>query len=156
MLQSLVVLRSDLTALSINPPAAATTTTATTGTPTSAEYKVPDAIFVHILLCTLPDYYDPFHQTLINSSTTLNFNDIVNHLKTQELHRTNNSGGAEHTAMFSGHRSAPAGPSRGDRVAPKGFDEMKGDGWVLGWRPKCGHCVKAGHIWAQCRAHCKE
>jgi hypothetical protein len=60
MLESLVVLRSDLTALSINPPAAATTTTATMGTPTLAEYKVPDAIFVHILLCALPDYYDLF------------------------------------------------------------------------------------------------
>jgi hypothetical protein len=100
MLQRLVVLRSDLEALSISPPSA--TATATT-TPGPNEYRVPDAIFVHILLHALPDYYDPFHQTLINSSTPLDFNDIVNRLKTQELHRTANGANAEHVAMFSGH-----------------------------------------------------
>jgi hypothetical protein len=51
------------------------------------EYKIPDTIFVHILLWALPDYYNPLHQTLINSNATLDFNDIVNRLKTQELHR---------------------------------------------------------------------
>lgn len=147
MLQKLIVLRSDLGALSISLPTATATTT-----PGPDEYKVPDAIFVHILLRALPDYYDPFRQTLINSSTSLDFNDIVNRLKTQELHRTANGGNTEHVAMFSGHRSAANGPSKTDRVPPKGFDELKGDGWVLGWRPKCGHCAKAGHIWLQCRA----
>jgi hypothetical protein len=23
----------------------------------------------------------------------------------------------------------------------------------VGWRPKCGHCLKAGHVWAQCPVH---
>ncbi|KAG0700627.1 hypothetical protein DFH29DRAFT_1000967 [Suillus ampliporus] len=78
MLQSLVVLRSDLTALSISPPTAAAVIAAgAPATPAPSEYKVPDAIFVHILLCTLPDYYDPFRQTRINSSTSLDFNDIA-------------------------------------------------------------------------------
>ncbi|KAG1847708.1 hypothetical protein F4604DRAFT_1935758 [Suillus subluteus] len=105
MLQSPVVLRADLTALSVNPPAA-TTVTSMTGTPAApslAEYKVPNTIFVHILLRALPDYYDLFRQTLINSSTALDFNNIVNRLKTQELHRISNGGGTEHDAMFSGH-----------------------------------------------------
>ncbi|KAG2029859.1 hypothetical protein BDR03DRAFT_1017804 [Suillus americanus] len=114
MLQNLVVLS-----------AAATTTTP----PTPNEYKVPDAIFVHILLRALPDYYDPFHQTLINSNTALNFNDIVNHLKTQELHCTTNGGNTKHAAMFSGHQCTVNSPSKADRIPPKGFDESKGDGW---------------------------
>ncbi|KAG2036221.1 hypothetical protein BDR03DRAFT_1011945 [Suillus americanus] len=107
---------------------------------------------IHILLHALPDYYDPFCQTLINSSTPLNFNDIVNHLKTQELHHTTNSANAKHTTMFSGHQGAVNSPSKTGSVPPKGFNESKGDRWVLGWRPKYGHCAKAGHIWLQCHA----
>ncbi|KAG2745135.1 hypothetical protein P692DRAFT_20877414 [Suillus brevipes Sb2] len=55
--------------------------------------------------------------------------------------------------MLSGHRGGnSSNPKTNERVPPKGFDETKGDGWVVGWRPKCGHCQKAGHVWVQCRA----
>jgi transposase InsO family protein len=161
ILQNLIILRSDLTALSVSAPAPAATpattspgSTAAATTTTPSGYKVPDAIFVHILLRALPDYYDPFRQTLVNSATSLDFNDIVNRLKTQELHRGSNGGSVDHTAMFSGHRGNINGSAspKGDRTPPKGFDESKGDGWIMGWRPKCGHCLKAGHVWLQCRA----
>jgi transposase InsO family protein len=158
-LQVLIVLKADLAALSVasastSIPAPSSTTSPTTSTsPTKEEFKIPDAIFVHILLRALPDYYDPLRQTLVNSDASLDFNDIVNRLKTQELHRTGTNSTSEHVAMLLGHRNANAPPKAGDRVPPKGFDESKGDGWIVGWRPKCGHCQKAGHVWVQCRAH---
>ncbi|KAG2040825.1 hypothetical protein BDR03DRAFT_979692 [Suillus americanus] len=76
-LQTLIILKSDLAALSVasTPVPPATSTTSTT-TPKD-EYKIPDAIFVHTLLRALPDYYNPLHQTLVNSDTSLDFNDIV-------------------------------------------------------------------------------
>jgi hypothetical protein len=152
-MQTLIVLKSDLAALSLAPTPAPSTTSATTSTTPAKqdEYKIPDAIFVHILLRALPDYYDPLRQTLVNSDTSLDFNDIVNRLKTQELHRAGTSA-PEHIAMLSGHRGNHAPPKASDRVPPKGFDESKGDGWIVGWRPKCGHCQKPGHVWVQCRA----
>jgi len=159
-LQLLITLKANLTALAINTPipartsqSSATAAGASTSSPSPStsnnEYSVSDAIFVHVLLRALPDYYDPFRQTLVNSTASLDFNDIINRLKTQEMHRT---GGTEHTAMLSNHRGANAPPSKADRIAPKGFDEAKGDSWVTGWRPKCGHCLKLGHIWMQCHA----
>jgi hypothetical protein len=153
-LQTLIVLKADLAALSVAPSTSSVSPpSATSGaTATKEEYKIPDAIFVHILLRALPDYYDPLRQTLVNSDASLDFNDIVNRLKTQELHRAGTSSATEHVAMLSGHRGNSAPPKTSDRVPPKGFDESKGDGWVVGWRPKCGHCQKAGHVWAQCRA----
>jgi hypothetical protein len=92
-MQTLIVLKSDLAALSLAPTPAPSTTSATTSTTPAKqdEYKIPDAIFVHILLRALPDYYDPLRQTLVNSDTSLDFNDIVNCLKTQELHRAGTS-----------------------------------------------------------------
>jgi transposase InsO family protein len=161
-LQMLVLLKADLAALASSsrmtttPPVAATTTSSSLSQSPAAsqppdEYKVPDAIFVHVLRM-LPDYYDPFRQALVNSTTSLDFNDVVNRLKTQELHRAGTGGTTEHTAMLSGHRGGDMLPQKGERVAPRGFDESKGDGWMMGWRPKCGHCSKPGHVWVQCRA----
>jgi hypothetical protein len=115
-LRTLVLLKADLAALASSsqltttPPAAATATSSSSSqSPATSqppdEYKVPDAIFVHILLHILPDYYDPFRQALVNSTTSLDFNNVVNRLKTwQELHRAGTGGTTEHTAMFSGHR----------------------------------------------------
>jgi transposase InsO family protein len=164
-LQLLVVLKADLAALASSlqstsgtsgntPPPSSSPSPSPSSPPSpslpSNEYKIPDAIFVHVLLCALPDYYNPFHQTLVNSTTPLDFNDVVNRLKTQELHRAGTGATVEHIAMLSGHRRGSVPPPKGERVAPKGFDESKGDGWMMGWRPKCGHCSKVGHIWALC------
>jgi hypothetical protein len=105
-MQTLTILKSDLAALSVTSAAtsgASTMTSSVTATTTKDEYKIPDAIFVHVLLCTLPDYYDPLRQTLVNSDTSLDFSDIVNHLKTQELHRAGATGASDHIAMLSGH-----------------------------------------------------
>ncbi|KAG1846631.1 hypothetical protein F4604DRAFT_1936295 [Suillus subluteus] len=155
-LQILIVLKADLAALSVAsasmPVPAATSTTSTSTTAKKEEYKIPDAIFVHVLLRALPDYYDPLCQTLVNSDASLDFNNIVNRLKTQELHRAGTNGAPEHMAMLLGHRGNTTLPKTSDRVPPKGFDESKGDGWIVGWRPKCSHCQKAGHVWVQCRA----
>ncbi|KAG2031804.1 hypothetical protein BDR03DRAFT_1015767 [Suillus americanus] len=102
-LQTLIVLQSDLAALSIAsttvPPTTSTTTTATT----KGEYKIPDAISVHDLLQALPNYYDPLRQMLVNSDTSPDFSDIVNRPKTQELHCNGTNGTSDHVAMFSGH-----------------------------------------------------
>jgi hypothetical protein len=87
----------------------------------------------------------------VNSTTPLDFNDVVNRLKTQELHCAGTGGTVEHIAMLSGHRGGSVPPPKGECIAPKGFDELKGDGWMMGWHPKCGHCSKVGHIWALCR-----
>jgi hypothetical protein len=155
-MQTLTMLKSDLAALSVTSaatPGASTITPSVTTTTTKDEYKIPDAIFVHVLLRTLPDYYDPLRQTLVNSDTSLDFSNIVNRLKTQELHRAGATGASDHIAMLSGHRGGNASnPKAGDCIPPKGFDEGKGDGWVVGWHPKCGHCHKAGYVWVQCRA----
>jgi hypothetical protein len=73
-LQMLVVLKADLAALANSSQSKSTTTSSATTTSSSSpsasitssppdEYKVPDAIFVHVLLRALPDYYDPFRQT---------------------------------------------------------------------------------------------
>jgi transposase InsO family protein len=150
-MQTLTVLKSDLAALSI--ATVTPTTSSVVATAAKNEYKIPDAIFVHVLLRTLPDYYDPLRQTLVNSDTSLDFSDVVNRLKMQELHRSGTSGTSDHVAMLSGHRGGNSSNSKtNERVPPKGFDETKGDGWVVGWRPKCGHCQKAGHVWVQCHA----
>ncbi|KAG2033573.1 hypothetical protein BDR03DRAFT_984958 [Suillus americanus] len=118
-LQTLIILKSDLAALSVAstwvPPATSTTPTTTP----KDEYKILDAIFLHTLLRALPDYYDPLCQTLVNSDTSLDFNDIVNRLKTQELHRAGTNSTPEHVAMLSGHRGGNAAPKTSDRVPPK-------------------------------------
>lgn len=154
--QLLVALKAELTALATSASQSTTASASSAGASTSPstgsnEYSIPDVIFVHVLLHALPDYYDTFRRTLVNSTASLDFNDVINCLKTQELHRT---GGMEHMAMPSGHRGTNinAPTSIAGRVAPKGFDEAKGDSWVTGWRPKCGHCLNVGHIWMQCRA----
>jgi hypothetical protein len=132
MLQTLIILKSDLAALSLASTLSPSTVSVTTSTTKKDRYKIPDAIFVHTLLQALPDYYDPLHQTLINSDTSLDFNDIVNRLKTQELHCARTTNTSEHMAMFSGHQSGSAPPKMSERVPPKGFDETKGDGWIVG------------------------
>ncbi|KAG2032933.1 hypothetical protein BDR03DRAFT_1014785 [Suillus americanus] len=145
--------QSDLAALSIASMTVPSTTSMTATATMKGEYKILDAIFVHVLLRALPNYYDPLHQMLVNSDTSLDFSDIVNHLKTQELHHNGTNGTSDHVAMFSGHQGGNASPPKaGDYVPLKGFDKSKGDGWVVGWRLKCGQCLKAGHIWLQCRA----
>ncbi|KAG2357523.1 hypothetical protein BDR07DRAFT_1490613 [Suillus spraguei] len=126
-LQTLIVLKADLAALSVASMPIPATTSTTSTTAMKEEYKIPDAIFVHILLQALPDYYDPLCQTLVNSDAPLDFNNIVNQLKTQELHRAGTNNMPEHIAMLSGHRGNGTPPKASDHVPPKGFDESKGD-----------------------------
>ncbi|KAG2159510.1 uncharacterized protein EDB93DRAFT_1245307 [Suillus bovinus] len=142
-LQALAVLKADLAALTDNSQST-TMTLAVTASPAATvpqnDYKIPDGIFM-----------------LVNSITSLDFNDVVNRLKTQELHHASTGSSTEHVVMLTGHRGGSMLQQKGDRVPPKGFDEAKGDGWIMGWRLKCGHCSKAGHVWVQCHTwHSKD
>jgi hypothetical protein len=69
-LQTIVVLKADLAALASSSPSTAqtiaSTSTSSTSSPPSSplnEFRVSDAIFVHVLLRALPNYYDPFCQS---------------------------------------------------------------------------------------------
>ncbi|KAG1848655.1 hypothetical protein F4604DRAFT_1935219 [Suillus subluteus] len=83
MLQSPVVLRADLTALSVNP--------------SDIHDRYPGCSKLGRIQG--PQHYLRPYPT----PTALDFNNIVNRLKTQELHHISNGGGTEHDAMFSGH-----------------------------------------------------
>ncbi|KAG0707160.1 hypothetical protein DFH29DRAFT_995221 [Suillus ampliporus] len=117
MLQTLIVLKSDLAALSVASSASSPTPTAISMTPVPP----PQRRNTRSQMPSLCISYSELSPTIMTLS--------AKHSLT-ELHHAGTNSMPEHVAMLSGHRGNSAPPKTSDHVPPKGFDESKGDGWI--------------------------
>lgn len=118
----------------------------------SGEWKCNEYTLIQALLRSLPDYYSPLIQLILQSPEAklgnLTLESTVNQIRNSEQYYASFGSDNPH----SGHAAFAVRSNRKpERQKPKDFDASKGDKWEQEWRSVCGSCHRPGHIWANCR-----